>query len=108
MNYAEKYLDAYQGSLAWIPEVTIALQARADTLKDLINNDRFLIVTTNYSDQLQAISFLKAANVMKEAVEVDDIDDINQNKKAFQCMDAYTGLLEEMGISEEEFLTGAI
>ena len=89
MNFAEKYKDSYQGSLASIPEVTKELQIRENALKNKLNEDRFLLVTTNYSNQLQAISFLKAANVMKKAVEVDDIDDINQNKKAFQCMDAY-------------------
>ena len=108
MNFAEKYENAYQGSLEWIPEVTKALLERETEINRLIEDDRSLIATTDYVSQNHAIAFLKAANVMKKAVERDDIDNVNQNRKAFQCMDAYTGLLEEMWINEESFLTEAL
>lgn len=99
MTMAEKHKGNFEGSLESIPAVPISLKKREIAIEEMRHEDR----SNRENTELMAIEFLKSANVMKSNLG-DGIDDENQNKKAFQCMDIFLGLLRELGVSQEDFL----
>lgn len=90
-------------SIESIPEVTQKLLDRKDEIKKIFKEDRMATLDTGLQTEMTAISILHSANVMKKALD-NPVDNENQNRKAFQCIDAYVGLLQGIGIDPVKYL----
>ena len=100
ITMAQVYEGKFKGTLEDIPALTLKLKVRELELEEMFQPGK--AVEPKLENEYHAIEYLRAANIMKAHLW-DGIDDEKQTKIALQAMDIYTGLLEELWVSDKEF-----
>jgi hypothetical protein len=104
-TYADKYAHIPATSIEHVEELSQAARDRRKELKAAIKENRTLLVTTNYDDLIRIGSYIHAAAVMKRALE-DPKDNITQNNHLIWSTQIANGMLEENGLTFEQYQRG--